>query len=120
MKCIRCGKSDIDPIMDCKWDIVTKNGDVESLLGQRHLQNHYVLDKNGNWIGLCPDCQLPEKRALPDNPTARDCVVMINLVSRKMETTNESLKTQEKRIAKTERELDRVWDVIRCLGEKER
>jgi hypothetical protein len=32
----------------------------------------------------------------------------------------ECLKTQEKRIAKTERELDRVWEVIRCLGEKER
>jgi hypothetical protein len=30
----------------------------------------------------------------------------------------ECLKAQEKRIAKLEREMDRVWEVIRCMGEK--
>ena len=42
----------------------------------------------------------------------------IESIDQDVATLKECLKAQEKRTAKLERELDRLWEVIRCIGEK--
>ena len=104
-KCIRCGKEERTYSGDInKWKMVEPaNGGDWSLA---------CLGTTLYW-GLCPDCQLPEKKVykgMTGEETEYFCGEIRNL--------EDCLKTQEKRIAANERQIERLWEVIKCLGEK--
>jgi len=102
-KCIRCKRESNNTPQICGvWDV------PYGIDGYLYTIDHKI-------VCLCPDCQLPEKK-MCRGMTGEE----VEYFTGEIRNVEECLKTQEKRIAKTERELDRVWEVIRCLGEKER
>lgn len=142
IRCVRCNAAYTsildDPFKD--WNIITdKHGRVT-------VECDYDL---WYWIGLCPDCQLPEKKG--SNGVIARCVgcghtsplkgwkaifdtkcetggfwgICRDCYRPEKDTTKEEivniqncLKTQEKKIAANERQIERLWEVIKCLGEK--
>ena len=96
-KCVRCKH---------KYETMFKG---EVLYGV----NGTLKDYHGFIVCLCPDCQLPEKKVykgMTSEETEYFCGEIRNL--------EDCLKTQEKRIAANERQIERLWEVIKCLGEK--
>ena len=93
IKCIRCGNIEESAAKYVGvWDI--KYG----VNGTLYDNEHFV-------VGLCPDCRI-------------GCKDNLQLTEKGYTNLLGCLTTIEKRTAKLERELDRVWEVIRCMGEK--
>jgi len=127
IKCIRCGNIEESAAKYVGvWDI--KYG----VNGTLYDNEHFV-------VGLCPDCQLPERGKSGGIKT--DNLVytidmfhqhekdILDIGARLLNVEEEisekaytnllgCLTTIEKRTAKLEREMDRVWEVMRCMGEK--
>jgi hypothetical protein len=156
MRCIRCKKE-----VYCRgdfrdWLVVTVDGVRKVVENDMHNIGFFDEAKNMVWvkhdfIGLCPDCQLPSEVVgckdnlqnegplpIPDGETRSYAQWLDNIDDRMkflercrkehynmlhqhehdIETLGGCLAAMEKRTAKLEREMDRVWEVIRCKGEK--
>ena len=118
IKCIRCKQlwtSTVEePFQD--WEIINDDH------GRVCVSERYYRPDYWHWIGLCPDCQIKPKeevKPIPVNETRSYAQWLDNIDSRMIQlerSHKECLKTQEKRIAKLERESERVWEMIRRLG----
>lgn len=126
MRCIRCKKE-----VYCRgdfrdWLVVTVDGVRKVVENDMHNIGFFDEAKNMVWvkhdfIGLCPDCQI--ERSLIVSPPKKDDVgidveKMLHQHEHDIETLGGCLAAMEKRTAKLEREMDRVWEIIRCKGEK--
>lgn len=127
IKCIRCGNIEKSAAKYVGvWDI-------------KYGVNGTLYDNEHFLVGLCPDCQLPERGKSGGIKT--DNLVytidmfhqhekdILDIGARLLNVEEEisekaytnllgCLTTIEKRTAKLEREMDRVWEVMRCMGEK--
>lgn len=117
-KCIRCGKEAINtPQVVGVWNIP-------------YGRDGHLFTNEHKIVALCPDCQLPkvgEPKVMNDALTTlkRISCGEINNVERKeiwpqLILLDSCLKTQEKRIFKLERENDRLWEIIKCIGKEEK
>src|SRR5574343_786760 len=127
MRCIRCKKE-----VYCRgdfrdWLVVTVDGVRKVVENDMHNIGFFDEAKNMVWvkhdfIGLCPDCQI--ERSLIVSPPKKDDVgidveKMLHQHEHDIETLGGCLAAMEKRTAKLEREMDRVWEIIRCKGRSE-
>lgn len=95
-KCLRCGKE--------------SNGKISVVIGVWDIPygiNGYLFTNEHKAIALCPDCQLPKKEEK-----------IIYKEGSITQFTKAYFAEHEKRIAKLERENDRIWEIIKCIGEK--
>lgn len=109
IKCIRCGNIEESAAKYIGVWII------------KYGVNGTLYDKEHFVVGLCPDCQI--ERSLIVSPPKKDDVgidveKMLHQHEHDIETLGGCLAAMEKRTAKLEREMDRVWEVIRCKGEK--
>ena len=131
-KCIRCGKC-VDEREDfLNWILLpcinnksiecdvrkVNRSDISTDRAFFDIPNDIVWD-GCSMLGLCPDCRIyskPEDNVWldPEHPGVR----MLNQHEHDIETLGGCLEAMEKRTAKLERELDRLWEVMRCMGEK--
>ena len=107
-KCIRCEKTVERRDQYKNWIIITYGGpkqvierDVEDF-SFIDIPSGIVWDKH-SMLGLCPDCQLPKKS--PEELSEKAYKNVLGCYT-----------TLEKRIAKLERETDRIWEMIQRLG----